>query len=66
VEDAMLKPENIEEIFLAFIGTGDLVPSQNLLAALAETTGKTEAELHEQYKRFAQSITDSRADPFER
>ncbi|MBX3499082.1 MAG: hypothetical protein KF889_06520 [Alphaproteobacteria bacterium] len=61
----MLKPENIEEIFLAFIGAGDLVPSPKLLAALAEESGKTETEMRTWYRRFARSVADSAADPFE-
>ncbi len=61
----MLKPDHIEEIFLAFLGAGALVPSRKLLAALAEATGKTEAEVREQYRTFARSVTETQADPFE-
>ena len=61
----MLNPEHIEEIFLAFLGAGALVPSHELLAALAEATGKTEADLRQQYRTFAQSVSGTQADPFE-
>jgi hypothetical protein len=65
VEDGVLSTENLEEIFLAFVGTGNFVPSRKLLAALAETAGRSEEELREQYRRVARSISGTRADPFE-
>jgi hypothetical protein len=62
----VLKSEHIEEIFLAFIGTGDLVPSAGLLTALAGASGRTEAEMRAWYRRFARSVSETAADPFER
>lgn len=62
----MLKPEHIEEIFLAFIGAGDLAPSSKLLAALASASGNTEAEMRAWYRRFVHSVAETAADPFER
>ena len=61
----MLNSENLEEIFLAFVGTGNFVPSHKLLAALAEAAGRSEVELREQYRKVARSATDTQADPFE-
>ena len=61
----MLKAENLEEIFLAFVSTGNFVPSHKLLTALAEAAGCSEAELREQYTRVARSATDTQVDPFE-
>ena len=61
----MLSTENIEEIFLAFVGTGNFVPSPKLLAALAKATGLSETELRDQYRRIARSTSGSQTDPFE-
>jgi hypothetical protein len=64
VEDAVLSPRNIEEIFIAFIGEGT-PPSHSLLAALGEVTGQTEQELRNRYREMAQSVSGVRADPFQ-
>jgi hypothetical protein len=42
VEDGVLNSENLQEFFLAFVGTGNFVPSRKLLAALAEAAGRSE------------------------
>ena len=65
MEDGVLNSENIEEIFLAFVGTGNFVPSQKLLGALAAAAGRSEDELREQYRALARSITSTKTDPFE-
>lgn len=59
----MLQDEHTEEIFLAFIGAGDLVPSGKLLAALAGA--RTEAEMRAWYRRLVGSVANTAADPFE-
>jgi len=61
----VLRDEHIEEIFLAFIGAGDLVPSGKLLAALAGASGRTEVEMRAWYRRFVRSVANTAADPFE-
>lgn len=65
MEDGVLNADNIEEIFLAFVGTGNFVPSAKLLAALAKATGRSEAELREQFRRIARSASGTQIDPFE-
>lgn len=60
----MLSPQNIEEIFIAFIGEGN-PPSHNLFAALGEVTGQTEEELRNRYREMAQSVSGLRSDPFQ-
>jgi hypothetical protein len=65
MEGGVLNAENIEEIFLAFVGTGNFVPSAKLLAALAKAAGLSEAELREQYRRIARSTSGTQTDPFE-
>ncbi len=63
-EAAVLSPQSIEEIFIAFIGAGN-APSQKLLAALAEATGATDEELRMRYTALAESISGAPVDPFE-
>lgn len=65
MEHVVLKPEHIEEIFLAFIGAGDLVPSAKLLAALGAISGKSETDMRDWYRSFARSLASTAADPFD-
>ncbi len=65
MEIVVLTAKNIEEIFLAFVGAGDSVPSGELLRALASHCGKTEEILREEYKAYYRSIAATTADPFD-
>jgi hypothetical protein len=60
----MLSLQNIEEIFIAFIGERT-APSHSLFAALSEATGVGEEELRNRYRAMAQSVSGTRADPLE-
>jgi hypothetical protein len=59
----MLSQQNLKEIFRAFIGTGAR-PSPDLIGALAEASGKTAADLQEEYKAYTTWMTDDDTAPY--
>ncbi len=62
----MLTEKNLKEIFCAFIATDDFCPSAGLFKALADASGKTEADLRNAYKAYWRHLTGMEADPFTR
>ena len=59
----MLTQQNLKEIFRAFIMTAEIHPSTDLIGALANVSGKTANGLQEEYKAYANWMTDEDSDP---